>query len=146
MTAKEHNKILGILFFVIGGFKMLGSVFVALFYGGMGLFAVNSSNKPDDQFLGTAFIIFGVIGSAVLLIFAVIDIITAWKIVKEKPNARIWGIVSSIISLPSIPFGTALGAYGLWFLFGDVGKQFYDTNKLNREMFQPPQPPPNNWA
>jgi hypothetical protein len=146
MTAKDHNKTIGILFLAMGGLKLFGGFFVALFYGGMGLFAVTSSHKQEDQVLGTIFIIVGVVAAIVVFILSLVDFIAGWKMFKEKPNARTWGIVSSIISLPSVPFGTALGVYGLWFLFGDVGKQFYLTNDLNRNMFQPPQPPPNNWA
>ncbi len=146
MSAKDHNKIIGILLLVTGGLKLIGGVFIALVYGGLGVFAVNNVNDELDKSLGSIFIIIGAIGSILLFVFASIDFIAGWKMFKEKANARTWGVISSIISLPSIPFGTALGVYGLWFLFGEQGKQFYLTNEMNRNMFQPTQPPPSNWA
>jgi hypothetical protein len=146
MSSKDHNKLIGILLLVMGGLKLIGGIIIALVYGGLGIFAVTNSHKQDDQFLGTVFIVIGIIAATAVFIFALIDFIAGWKMFKEKPNARTWGIVSSIISLPSLPFGTALGVYGLWFLFGEQGKQFYLANDLNRDMFQPQPPPPSNWA
>jgi hypothetical protein len=37
-------------------------------------------------------------------------------LVKFRPWARILGIVISALDLLSVPFGTALGVYGLWVL------------------------------
>ena len=145
MTAKEHSKILGILFLAMGGLKLFGGILVALMYGGIGLFAVTNGHKQDDQVLGSIFIVIGVVVAMVVFIFAIVDFVAGWKLFKDKSNARTWGIVSCFFSILSIPFGTALAVYGLWFLFGEQGKQFYDTNNLNRNMFQPP-PPPNNWV
>jgi hypothetical protein len=146
MTAKEHNKLTGILFLVLGAINLIGGIVVAVFYVGLGFFAVNNVNDELDRSLGNFFIVFGIFGSILLFAFSLIDFMAGWKMFKEKPNARTWGIVASIISLASIPLGTVPGIYGLWFLFGEQGKQFYLTNELNRNMFQPPQPPPSNWA
>ncbi len=146
MSSKDHNKLIGILFMVMGVIKLIVGIGVAVFYVGLGFYAANNVNNELDRSLGSIFTLIGVIGSILLFIFSLIDFISGWKVFKEKPNARTWGIVSSIISLPSIPFGTALGVYGLWFLFGEQGRQFYLANDLNRNMFQPKQPPPNNWA
>jgi hypothetical protein len=61
----------------------------------------------------------------------------------DKPGARNWGIAASIICLLSVPLGTALGVYGLWFLFGEEGKRHY----LGGGDYAPRSfpPPPNNW-
>jgi uncharacterized membrane protein len=146
MTAKEHNKLAGILFSALGAIHLIGGTVIAVFYVGLGFFAVTNTNDELDRFLGNFFIVFGVFGSILLFVFSLIDFIAGWKMFKEKPNARTWGIAASIISLPSIPLGTASGIYGLWFLRGEEGKQFYLTNDANRNMFQPPQPPPSNRA
>jgi heme A synthase len=146
MTAKEHNKLVGILFLALGGLNLIAGIVVAVFYIGLGYFAVNNVNDEFDQTLGGFFIIIGVVGSILLFVFSLIDFIAGWKMFKEKANARTWGIVASILLLLSIPFGTASGIYGLWFLFGKQGKQFHEVNDLNRDMFHPPQPPPSNWA
>jgi hypothetical protein len=84
-------------------------------------------------------------------IFLLPQIIGGYKLWRERPNARIWGIVGSIVSCMSFPIGTAAGVYGLWFLFGDMGKQMY-LGGGQQHMFQqyppqqyPQQPPPNSW-
>jgi len=40
--------------------------------------------------------------------------------------ARILGIVLSVFSLVSFPFGTALGAYGLWVLLNADGARLFE--------------------
>jgi len=52
------------------------------------------------------------------------------------------GIIASIICLPGIPLGTALGVYGLWFFFGEQGKSYYESGGM---MASAPPPPPNSW-
>jgi hypothetical protein len=146
MTAKEHNKLVGIFLMAHGGFQTLMMLFVVLIYGGIGTAIFATAKKQEEQFVGAIF----VVAILVILFFSVAillpQIIGGYKLFKEKPNARTWGIIGSILSCLSIPFGTAAGVYGLWFLFGDEGKQFYSLKEMNRDMFQPPQPPPSNWA
>jgi len=78
----------------------------------------------------------------VILVFAGVTLMAGWKMLKEKTVGRTWGIAASIISLLSFPLGTALGIYGLWFLFGEGGKNFYrGGNSINNF----PPPPPNHW-
>jgi hypothetical protein len=63
---------------------------------------------------------------------------------KERPNARVWGIIGSIVAMLNMPLGTAAGIYGVWFLFGEDGKRFYlGGAQQQQQMFNPP--PPNNW-
>ena len=68
--------------------------------------------------VGAVFIGVILLIAAISLFFVVPQIIGGYKLWKEKPNARTWGIVGSIISCLSFPIGTAAGVYGLWFLFG----------------------------
>jgi hypothetical protein len=84
--------------------------------------------------------------------FIVPQIVGGYKLLKEKSNARIWGIIGSVLSCLSFPLGTAAGVYGMWFLFGEEGKSFYqNSGYLNSApqppLFEPhPQPPaPNSW-
>jgi hypothetical protein len=77
------------------------------------------------------------------VIFVIPQLLGGWKLLKEKPAARIWGTVGSVVALLSFPLGTAVGIYGLWFLFGDEGKRFYlpGGNAAVNNF----QPPPHNW-
>lgn len=141
MTAKEHNKTLGILFLVYLTIQILGLIVgVAAMLGMMGIVAFNTNGNgaiPAGLIFGVAIVALAI--SAVLLIPT---FFAGWKMLKEKSNARIWGIIAAIIALINFPLGTASGIYALWFLFGEAGKQFYTGG--NSTSGYPP-PPPNSW-
>ena len=146
MTAKDHNKLLSIFHLIQGGLQAFGGIIVALVYGILGVMFSANAHRPEEQFMGTLFIVLACVVAPIVLIFAGINLTAGYKMLKEKPGARTWAIVASIICLPGIPLGTALGVYGLWFMFGDEGKQFYlGEGQYRQPMFNPVQPPPNNW-
>lgn len=125
MTAKDHNRLLGIFHLIQGGMQAFSGLLLGAIYGILGIVLSSASQRPDDQFMGTLFIILACVFAPIILIFAGIHLMAGYKCFKEKPGARTWGIISSIISLPGIPIGTALGVYGLWFFFGEEGKHFH---------------------
>jgi Ca2+/H+ antiporter len=146
MTAKEHNRLVGIFLMAHGALQALVMVILAIVYGVLGSAMLLGGRKGEEQMIGAIFI-----GAIVMLLvfstcFALPQILGGYKLFRERPNARNWGIVGSIISCLSFPLGTAAGVYGLWFLFGEQGKQFY-LGAANQPMFQnsPPAPPPNSW-
>lgn len=141
MTAKEHNKLLSIFMLVQGGLQIFGGIFVALIYGGMGAFMLSAARRSDEQAMGAFFLIAAVVVGVLVSIFAGLMLLTGWKLLKQKPGARTWGIVASIVALLGFPLGTALGVYGLWFLFGEDGKRFYAGDSAANNY----PPPPNNW-
>ncbi len=144
MIAKDHGKLLGIFHLIQGGLQAFGGIFLALIYGGLGLAFRSNAHKPEEQMMGTIFVILAFVLAPIILIFAGISLTAGYKLLKEKAGARTWGIVASIFALPSIPLGTALGVYGLWFLLGEEGKRFYLGGAQQQNMFSPP-PPPQNW-
>lgn len=143
MTGKDHNKLLSIFHFVQGGLQAFGGIVLFLIYGGLGI-AMSQSARSEEQMMGTIFIVTAFVAAPIILLFAAINLTAGYKMLKEKSGARNWGIAASVISLLSIPLGTALGIYGLWFLYGDEGKQFYLSGNRQQNMFNPP-PPPQNW-
>ena len=145
MTAKEHNRLVGIFLMAHGGLQAVVFVILCLVYGVMGV-AMFATARGEEKFVGLVFV--GMVVFMVVLgsIFVLPQVLGGYKLWKEKPTARTWGIIGSIVSCLSFPLGTAAGVYGLWFLFGEMGKQFY-LGGADRPMFQhPPQPPPpNSW-
>lgn len=139
MTAKEHNKTLGILFLIYLALQILGFVIVIV-----AMFAVMSvaltANSRDAAPIA---FVFGIAIFALLisLVFLIPTLLAGLKMLKEKPNARIWGIIAAVIAILNIPLGTALGVYALWFLFSEEGKNFYLANG-NQNMYPPP---PQSW-
>ncbi len=144
MTAKEQNKLAGIFLMAHGALQAFVMLILGLVYGGIGLAMVSTSVKEDEQFAGMAFIVIMFVIVTVSLVFIIPQVIGGWKMFKERPNARTWGIVASIISCFSFPLGTAAGVFGLVFLFGEPGRQFYlGGNPQNH--FPPQPPPPSSW-
>ena len=91
MTIRDHEKLLASLFFGYGLLQTFGWVVA----GGWNT------------------------GEWLLLLSAGLFLLTGWKIHNQRSGAKMFGIIASILCLSSIPFGTALGVYGLWlFLLG----------------------------
>ncbi len=145
MSPKEQNKLAGIFLLVHAGLQTLVMVFLGLLYGGIGAAMFLGAQKDEERFVGLAFIGIIVFLAVLFSIFIIPQAIGGWKMLKERPNARTWGIIGSIVSCLSFPLGTAAGVFGLVFLFGDAGKQFYLGGR-SVNSFNPTSPPqPNSW-
>ena len=145
MTAKEHNKLVGIFLMAHGGLQAVVMILIGLIYGGIGSVIFVNAKKSEDQMVGLVLIGMIVFLFFLALVFVLPQVIGGLKLFRERPSARTWGIIGSIISCLSFPLGTAVGVYGLWFLFGDMGKQFY-LGGASQPMFQNQSPPPpNSW-
>ncbi len=143
MTARDHNRLLGIFFLINGGLSVMAAILVALFYGGMGAFLISNAEKSEAAMVGGAFLVAAIVAVAIVAVFAGFYLFTGWKLYKEQSIGRVLGIVGSCLCLMSIPLGTALGVYGLWFLLGEQGKQFYEGGSDSIVYNSPP--PPNSW-
>lgn len=145
MTAKEQNKLAGIFLIAHGILQTLIMLLLGLIYGGVGAAMLITSRKEDEQFAGGALIAIMVFVFLFSLIFIIPQVVGGWKMYKERPNARTWGIVGSIISCLSFPLGTAAGVFGLVFLFGESGQQFYLGGRNHASYTPPPPPAPGTW-
>ena len=125
MTAKEHNKIIGILHLVEGGLQIFGVIILALGIFGAGIYFQSISNFEKAETIVKVLIIGAIVLVVLSFLLAFVNLIAGWKILKEKSGARKWGIVASFICLLNIPLGTIIGVYSLWFLFGVEGKEMY---------------------
>lgn len=144
MTAKEHNKLLSIFFFIQGGIQLLAGIFIVLVYGILGGSMMSVGSTDQDQFVGGVFLVMAVVVGAIMLLISGFYLFSALKMLREQKIGRTLGVIGSIFSLMSFPLGTALGVYGLWFLFGDVGRGFYEGIEHAGMNYTPP-PPPNSW-
>ena len=132
---QTHVKVLAILHIVFGALGVLVGLGVFAFFGGVaGL--VQLDHDPDAAFVVP---LMGAIGGfvlIVLLILSVPGIIAGVGLLSYQPWARILTIVLSILDLISIPFGTALGIYGLWVLFNTEGAQLFEQGGGRSMQFQ----------
>jgi hypothetical protein len=144
MTARDHNKLLSIFYFIMAGLQLFAAIFVFIMYVGIGGVLMSSSTREDEQMMGGLFMGMGVIVAVIVLAIGAFTLFTAFKVLREQPIGRTLGIIISILVLLSFPLGTALGIYGLWFFFGDIGKNFYAGLSPGSSL-PPPPPSPNSW-
>ncbi len=125
---EQHVKVLAILHIVLGSLGVLGALTVMLVFGGIaGL--VHVTNNPDVP----AAPIIGLIGGVlmiVILVLSVPGIIAGVGLLNFRPWARILAIVLSVLDLIHIPFGTALGIYGLWVLLSPQTEPLFARGAL----------------
>jgi hypothetical protein len=117
-SMEQHVKIVAILNIVCGGLGIVIALLALLFFGGMAGI-VHSDPAPDSEVGVAALGIIGVIAFLTIALFSVPALIGGIGLLKFREWARILVIVVSALNLLNIPFGTALGIYGLWVLTQD---------------------------
>ncbi len=105
-----HLNILGALFLTCSLFLIIAGFAVNYFVPMAGELSGDSDAMRITSIIGNSIGIF-------LFIFALPGFICSYGLLTKKSWSRIFGIILSCLSLFSIPFGTAIGIYGLWVLF-----------------------------
>lgn len=135
---QQHVKILAILNIIWGGMLVIAAVIV---FGVMGSIAglVSRDVTGDAQ----AAPVVGFIGLCVavfLLVLSAPSIIAGIGLLKFQPWARILTIILSALHLLNIPFGTALGIYGLWVLLNAQTEPLFRVGAPAPVPYTPPPP------
>ena len=123
---EQHIKILGVLNIVWGAMGAMGGLIVLLVFGSV--FGIVGTAIHHDADAAIALPIIGLVGGAIaffLLLLSVPSIVAGIGLLNFKPWSRTLAIVVSAFHLLSIPFGTALGIYGLWVLFSQDSLRFF---------------------
>jgi len=110
----QHVKILGVLHIVFGSLGVLGAIIVLMIFGGISALVGFGDHSADGA---AAAPIVGMIGGLIFILVLVLSVpglVIGIGLVQFRPWARIATIILSAFDLLSIPFGTALGVYGLW--------------------------------
>jgi hypothetical protein len=122
---EQHVKILGVLHIVFGSLGiMLALGMLALFGGIAGIIGAS-------DYSGDAHISIPIVGGIAALVFFVLlvlslpSLIAGVGLLQFRPWARILTIVLSVLELIHVPFGTALGIYGLWVLLSQGSERLF---------------------
>jgi len=124
-----HVKVLAWLHIVLGSLGAFAAVVVLLVFGGIAGIVGSSADLPDARI---AVPILGGIGGLlfiVVLLLSIPSIIAGIGLLRFSSWARILTIIISAFDLLNVPFGTALGIYGLWAL----------TKRETEALFSQPQ-------
>lgn len=132
---ETHVKVLGILNIILGAFGLVAALIILLVFGGVaGILGAAAHEDPDAR---VAIPIITIVGAGVfflILLLSIPDIIAGIGLLQFKPWARILTIILSVLHLIHIPFGTAVGIYGLWVLLSGGTEQLFQSRPA------PPQP------
>jgi hypothetical protein len=124
MTPADHNKAIGIMHLIYGGFFTLIAFVLLLIFGGvaglMTAIAADDPNAPPAAF----FWLFAIIFFVIYLALSLPSLVAGYAMLKRKSWAKVAGIIASVLAAVSFPFGTALCVYSLWFFFGEAGRAF----------------------
>ena len=151
MTGREQARLLGLLLWLLTGFQVFIILFIGLIYvvmfGAMFASAPRHANDPPPELIGG--ILIAIMGFLLIItaLFSIPKVVAGFGLRKERSWAKIWAIIACIMACMSFPLGTAVGVYGLVFIFGDAGKAYFDNPNYGRiptaAGAQPP--PPNSW-
>jgi hypothetical protein len=128
---ETHVKVLAILYIVISGFFALSALLLMFIFGGTS--ALVGATAPGDEAM-VAIPIIGITGLALvtfLLALSLPGLIGGFGLLKRQNWARILLIVLSALNLINIPFGTILGAYGLWVLLNKDTERLFTPTTLS---------------
>ena len=117
---EEHVRLLGILWFALSAFSVLGGVILVILANTL---FVQLSRKGVPGFLQPLLTFLGIF----FLAKACAGFLTGWGLLQRQPWARILALVLAFVSLFNIPFGTALGVYTLWVLIPADAERQYET-------------------
>ena len=148
MNANDKARLLGLLFWLFTGLNVLIIAGIGILY--LGIFGVAFSQAqhrpgepPPEMIIGIIAVVFVVL-LVFTLLFSIPKIVAGYGLRKNKPWARGWAIAASIMACMSFPIGTAIGVFGLVFLFSDEGRLFFDQQEYAGRIGQT-APPPNSW-
>ena len=120
-----HIKIAGILHIILGSLTILAGLGLLFLFGGLATLVGGAAHSDEAR---VAVPILGGIGSVlcvVLFVLGIPGVIAGIGMLEFRPWGRMLGIIVSALDLIHVPFGTALGIYGLWALLSREGEQLF---------------------
>jgi hypothetical protein len=158
MKGKEHANLLGIFAYVFAGFQGLITGLFGLYLlllGGLGIMAAFDSRSGDAGGLVMMLIFAAVIGVMFGLGLAsiIMNIKMGRRLRSGDPPAQRSVMITSILNccsllfggMMSLPFGAAVGAYGIRFATSDVGKRYLSGIPDAEPVYMNP-PPAQTYA
>lgn len=127
---EQHVKVLGILNIVCGGMGALGGIVILIVFGGAyGIVGAVSNYQSEAAVALPVIVIVGGALAALLLFISAPAIIAGIGLLQMRPWSKILGIVVSALHIFNVPFGTALGIYGLYVLCSQQSQSCFEESQ-----------------
>ncbi len=113
---ETHLKIIATLHIILGAMSIFAALTVLLLMGGIAAVLGTSTQSSDTVW---AIPVLGGIGGIIFLVLILLwlpGLIGGIGLLRHAPWSRVFMIVVSAVDLLGVPFGTALGIYGIWVL------------------------------
>lgn len=114
---KQHVSILGILYIAFGALGILAAIVVLVLLGGAaGIAGMVADQDPDAAVAAPILGVLGVVLFGLISLLSIPGLAAGIGLLNFRSWARVLGLILSALNLLNFPFGTLLGAYGLWVL------------------------------
>ena len=128
MTAEEHNKTLGTLYFVYSGIHGLTLIGLLL------LVLVVKLATPAAELMPTLWLFVGAVFFLILfLVVGLLPLIVGYGFRKRASWLKPVAYLTGVLSLVNIPIGTALGIYTIRFFRSEAGVKLYGGQAASTE-------------
>ncbi len=113
---EKHYTILGSCFLVLGIMHLIGMLVVLTIFGFASgvLFTVGAQDPSVPEPVKWIPAGFGLFVCVLIAITGIPNLIAGYGLLKRTPWAELVALIVGILNLPSIPLGTAVGAYAIW--------------------------------
>lgn len=113
----RHGFVLGTLMLVLGLMGLFGMLVVLVVFS-IGTAAIGAAAAQDADvpaalaLLPTAF---GLFICLAIALGTIPSLIAGYGLLRERRWGRVWALIAGVVNLPSMPFGTAVGVYAIWY-------------------------------
>jgi hypothetical protein len=125
---ERHVSLFGILAALWGGLAVVAGASLLLLAGGAASELLDPLGANVEFAAGLTAGIFAVAGVFALL-WGAVHVWAAALLQQRRPYGRVLALALAVINLVILPFGTALGIYGLWVLLTDEGRRLFEPAK-----------------
>ncbi|MFL6467338.1 MAG: hypothetical protein ACJ72Z_05220 [Pyrinomonadaceae bacterium] len=148
MNANDKARLLGLFFWLFTALYVfvvlgIGIAYLAIF-GVVFSTVPQQAGDPPPELIMLIMAVAFFVALIFTILFSIPKLVAGYGLRKNKPWARTWAIIASIMVCMSFPLGTAIGVFGLVFLFSDEGRLYFDQQSYGG-VLGPGQPAPNSW-
>src|SRR5215213_882075 len=113
MTARDHNRTLGIVYGLLGALVLVGLTVATI---------SESRRRPSDAAERLQWMLY-------VLPLPALQLLTAYGIYTVRRWGRMLALLFSVLYVWVFPFGTLLAVYTWWVLYGETGRMLYSSSQ-----------------